>query len=84
MPIEKASEEFELIKKKLERYELKMQEQEVQEETSYWGLRVSKDMMNIETLSSELAEQLMDKVVVSHEKEVEIIWKFTPGLKIVG
>ena len=70
--------------KKLERYELKMQEQEAQEETSYWGLHVSKDMMNIETLSSELAEQLIDKVVVSQEKEVEIIWKFTPGLKIVS
>ncbi|MEE3416536.1 MAG: hypothetical protein VZR53_14340 [Prevotella sp.] len=41
-------------------------------------------MMNIETLSSELAEQLIDKVVVSQEKEVEIIWKFTPGLKIVS
>ena len=70
--------------KKLERYELEMQEQEAQEETSYWGLHVSKDMMNIETLSSELAEQLIDKVVVSQEKEVEIIWKFTPGLKIVS
>lgn len=70
--------------KKLERYELKMQEQEAQEETSYWGLHISKDMMNIETLSCELAEQLIDKVVVSQEKEVEIIWKFTPGLKIVS
>ena len=70
--------------KKLERYELEMQEQKSQEETSYWGLHVSKDMMNIETLSSELAEQLIDKVVVSQEKDVDIIWEFTPGLKIVS
>lgn len=70
--------------KKLERYELKMQEQEAQEEMSYRGLHISKDMMNIETLSCELAEQLIDKVVVSQEKEVEIIWKFTPGLSIVS
>ena len=68
----------------MEKRSLKMQEQEAQEETSYWGLHVSKDMMNIETLSSELAEQLIDKVVVSQEKEVEIIRKFTLGLKIAS
>ena len=68
----------------MERYELKLQEQEAQEEMSYWGLHISKDMMNIETLSCELAEQLIDKVLVRKDKEVEIIWRFTPGVKVVS
>ncbi len=68
----------------MERYELKLQEQEAQEEMSYRGLHISKDMMNIETLSCELAEQLIDKVLVRKDKEVEIIWRFTPGVKVVS
>ena len=69
---------------KMKRFELKMQEQKSQEEASYQGLHVSKDMMDIETLSCELAEQLIDKVMVSQEKKVEIIWRFTPGVKVVS
>ena len=70
--------------KKLKKYEIKMQEQKSQEEASYHGLCISKDMMDIETLSCELAEQLIDKVMVSQEKKVEIIWRFTPGVKVVS
>ena len=70
--------------KKLSKLEIELQELLREEETSYNGLQVTKDMMKIDALSKELAELLIDKIIVSQDKQIEIMWKFTPELRVVS
>lgn len=70
--------------KKLSKLETKLQDLLREEAESYNGLHVAKDMMNIDTLSKELAELLIDKIIVSQDKQIEILWKFTPELRVVS
>ena len=51
---------------------------------SYNGFHVAKDMMKLDALSKELAELLIDKIIVSQDKQIEIMWKFTPELRVVS
>lgn len=70
--------------KKLSKLETKLQDLLREEAESYNGLHVTKDMMKIDALSKELAELLIDKIIVSQDKQIDILWKFTPELRVVS
>ena len=70
--------------KKLSKLEAKLQDLLREEGESYNGLHVTKDMMKIDVLSKELAELLIDKIIVSQDKQIEILWKFTPELRVIN
>ncbi len=70
--------------KKLSKLETKLQDLLREEAESYNGLHVTKDMLKIDALRKELVELLIDKIIVSQDKQIEILWKITPKLRVIN
>lgn len=71
-----------LVKKKL-KMEKQLDTLSQIEDTSIGSLRITKDMLKVEELDPEMVDLLIDRINVSRDKEIEITWKFRPGLYVV-
>ena len=70
------------MKKKI-RLEKQLDTLSQSEDTSIGSLRMTKDMLKVEKLDPEIVDILVDRIDVSKDKEIEIIWKFKQDLYVI-